>query len=110
MSVAIFIDGPLKSETKVLECLLPTFRIMLPRRVTVCECSDVVEEFSIPAGVYVYYLALWNGKYIGEDAIGLYSKSNSPIEILRSLSEWVITDISTDSTIRLSCSSRRAFE
>ena len=104
MQLGIFIDGPLAQECKTLPGLPPTWNVPLPRRETVCWCDPESESISeVAAGIFTYYRVM-----IG-NGIALYSKHRSAQEIVRSLNEWVVSDLSNVDKLTYGCRDRRAY-
>ena len=104
MMQAIFIDGPLAQEVMTIVGLPDIYKIPLPRRETTCWCSsDIPDVHESTAEIFIYY------RVMKGDGIALYSKSNDPGHVLRSLKEWVVTDLSNVDKLVYSCRDRRAF-
>jgi len=106
-ATAIFIDGPLAQEVMAVPDLRPTWKILLPPRITVCDCGPKPEEFERSATEFTYYLVM---RGCGDFSLGLYSKNQDAENILRSLKAWVRTDLNSADRLYYHCRDRRAWE
>lgn len=103
MTTAIFIDGPLAQEVRMLPEAMPLFRAPLPKRVTICSCSDAHSESENGPDIFDYHCVM---RGLG---VALYSKHSDPQEVVRALNQWVVTDLNNTDKIYYSCRDRRAF-
>jgi hypothetical protein len=103
--IGIFIDGPLAGEVMPIHEPSPTYYAPLPARETICDCihedGDIVAEH--PAETFTYYRIL-----IGSN-IAIYSKESNDEQILHSLKNWIITDLSSTKRWSFNCRDRRAW-
>ena len=106
-ATAIFIDGPLAQEVMAVPGLRPTWKILLPPRITVCDCGLVPEEHERPAAEFTYYLVM---RSYDDFPLGLYSKNQDAENILKSLKAWVRTDLDSADRLYYHCRDRRAWE
>ncbi len=105
--IAIFIDGPLSGETRNIGArAYPIYNVVLPERITVCECDpDYPEEMPEPPEAFQYHVVALG------DAVALYSKYKDDTEALvASLRNWVFTDFSNVDRIYYGCRHKRAFQ
>lgn len=104
MQTAIFIDGPLAQECKTIPGLPPTWSVPLPKRETWRWCNedgpDILES---GAEIFTYY------RVMAGNGVALYSKHDNAEEVVRSLNEWVVTDLSNVDKLIYGCRDRRAF-
>ncbi len=104
MVIAIFIDGPLAQEVKNLQDAVPTFKVQLPKRETVCWCDDERESIiESDAELFTYY------RIMTGSGVALYSREANTKAIVHSLKAWVVTDLSNVDKLYYSCRDRRAF-
>lgn len=102
---AIFIDGPLAQECKTLPGFPPIWNVPLPKRETHCWCNeDRPDIFESQVEIFAYY------RIMTGEGIALYSKHRTAEDILRSLREWVVTDLSNVDKLTYGCRDRRAFQ
>lgn len=104
MTTAIFIDGPLAQEVRGLHSPMMLYQVPLPRRITVCSCDpERLSETEAGPDIFDYHRVM-----VG-DGVALYSKHSDPAEVVRSLKEWVVTDLSNVDKLYYGCRDRRAF-
>ncbi len=103
---AIFVDGPLAGEVQLMYDRFPTWMVPLPQRQTVCICESTEDIISANGPeIFEYHLVA------GGDKVLLYSKHRSDEEaLIRSLSEWVFTDVSKTDRLINYCRDKRAFQ
>lgn len=112
--LAIFIDGPLAAETRLMPDYKPVFEVMLPKRVTRCVCDLDFDTFEKEPERFTYYLIMKDFDLGSGQGIALYSKHKKAYDaIVNSLKYWVVTDLTSLHDKRyytVTCQSRRAFE
>jgi hypothetical protein len=104
MSIGVFIDGPLAGEVKSLgQPAPPRWYFPLPRRMTICECDPERDtEHEYEPKIQEYYRIC-----VGPN-VAVYSVHDDDETLLRSLKEWIVTDLRAD-LIAVGCHDRRAF-
>ena len=109
---AIFIDGPLTAEVKMIDPC-PEWHVWMPRTITICTCNctddfpDECEETERGPQEFTYYPVLKPPN--PADSVVLMSVKNSADAILDKLKEWVRTDLNTP-LITNYCRDKRAWD
>ena len=101
--IAIFVDGPLASETMPVPEIPPIIKKALPARFTLCTCEDFHERIAQHGPEIVTYHRVAGGR-----TVGIYSIEDNDEAIMRALKYWVASDF-TAKAWQNGCQSRRAF-
>ena len=109
--ILLFLDGPIAGETITNRDAPPRYSVMVPKRITVCDCSpndyldehDYLNEHIKEAGTVEYFRVA-----VGQ-TVGIYSlHDNDEKAIVNALKTWRFSDFAIP-TWYTNCRSRRAF-
>ena len=105
MPTGVFLDGPLKGEVMRVTPT-PTFRVMLPPRVTVCTCDPSGDEVFPHEAETIEYHVVMRGI---DNRVVMLSIRNDSDAVLSSLKQWVVSNFQAERWYK-NCRDERAWE